>query len=127
MRDVRIARQPVDRHRQRAGGEVALRVHERPRPGVEDVRVENLLRMGEQRVRHPGDVPDRELAVGALGAGERRQMRAQRVVQDDGEQPKTERRNEPLATASADPRHEGASILFCRDRALYNLRCGSPV
>ena len=63
VREVRIPRQPVRGDRQGAGAEVVLRVGERVTMGVEDVGVEDVERIDDERARDPCDVPDREPSV----------------------------------------------------------------
>ena len=68
--EVRIARGPVRRDRERASPEIGFRVDERPLMRVEDVGVEDVRRIDDQRARHPRHVPDRELSISVVDASD---------------------------------------------------------
>src|SRR5438094_7057452 len=55
---VAVSRGPVDRHRERTGSEIGFRIGEGSVMWIEDVGVEHVTRIAEERTRNPRDVPD---------------------------------------------------------------------
>ena len=68
QREPGVARGPVDRDAERARQQVGLGIRQRRLVRIEDVGVEEVQGIGDERARDPRDVPDAELAVG-VGAG----------------------------------------------------------
>ena len=83
MRRIGIVCGPVDGNRQGAGTQVALGVCEGPSMGVEDVGVEDVQRIENQRAGDPGDVPDRELSVSVIDSADAPQSKRERIGHDD--------------------------------------------
>ena len=87
VRGVRVsAGQPVHRHRQRTGAEVGFGIGQRRAVWIENVRVEDMPRILDERAGHPGDVPDGELAVGVVDSADVRQLEGDGIGQRDGKQ-----------------------------------------
>ena len=63
VRGVGVARQPVDGGAERARHEVGFRVDERPAVREEDIGVEHVDRIVDERVGDPGHVPHRVLRI----------------------------------------------------------------
>ena len=84
VRRVRILRRPVDGNREEARAEIVLRVCERAAMRIEDVRVEHVQRIHDERPRDPGDVPDREFAVAAVDAADAAHLERDRIGECGG-------------------------------------------
>ena len=81
VRGVRISRGPIDGNRERAGREIGLGVREGARVRVEDVGVEEVAGIGDERSGDPRHVPDRELAVAVVHPADAAHVERDRVRQ----------------------------------------------
>ena len=80
-----VAREPPGGQADHPRGEVGFGERQRVAVRMEDVRVEEVGRIGEERVRDPGHVPDRYPGIAAVGrAPEPVQARHERPGHDDG-------------------------------------------
>ena len=85
VRGLRIAREPPGGEADHPRGEVGFGERQRVAVRMEDVRVEEVARIGEERVRDPGHVPDRYPGIAAVGrAPEPVQARHERPRHDYG-------------------------------------------
>ena len=85
-REVRIARRPVRWNRQRAGAQVGFRVDERPLMRIENIGVEHMRWIDDQRARHPRYVPDPERPIEAVDASDVRHLCRKGERQHDGQE-----------------------------------------
>jgi hypothetical protein len=106
VRDERVARRPVSRRGQHTSHEVRFRVQERAAMRIEDVRVEQMHRIGDDRPRHPRHVPERKLAVAAVGAGVPARVDRYRIQQQ-----RRERRARQHHQPAFAPRHWPAGLV----------------
>ena len=71
---------------------------------IENIGVEHVQRIEDQRSGNPGDVPDQEPRVGVVGPADGPEVKGQRSGQRDGQDPETEhdqRQFTPAAASSA--------------------------
>ena len=88
---------------------------------VEDVRVEDMARVGCERVGDPCHIPDRKLRVGVVCARKSTDMNAERVEEQCDESARTGSDADRFNESSADVAHEG-EVYVPRDGKPYNLR-----
>ena len=53
--------------------------------GMEDVRIEDVERIDDERARDPGDVPDGKLRVSVVGPAEAAEVKRERIGEADSQ------------------------------------------
>jgi len=112
QRGVRIARQPVRRKREDARAEIGFRVRERAPVRIENVGVEHVHRIDDERPRDPRHVPHRELAVAVVDPRHVTQLERERVRHRDRQHDGAGRDERELAPG----RHRAAATAVKRIR-----------
>ena len=90
MRRVGVAGREPDGHAQRAGDEIGLGERQRVPMRVEDVGVEDVERVGGQRMRHPRHNPDAPAAVIGVDPADVIDFERNRIGQNDSERCRSE-------------------------------------
>ena len=79
----RIAGRPVGRNGQQAGAQIRLRIQERSEVRIENIGIEHVTGIHHQRPGHPGDVPDRELAISGIDPPNVAHLKGKRIGETD--------------------------------------------
>ena len=98
--EIRVAGQSPGGNRDQSRADVGLRIRQRVLGGIEDVRVEQSARIHDERIGHPGDVPDTEASIVGVHAPDMAEAWHERIREGRGEQQRSAEDGRPFNEAA---------------------------
>jgi hypothetical protein len=78
---------------------------------MEDVGVEHMQRVDDERAGHPRNVPDQKPRIGVIEAADRAEVKCQRGREDDGHDPIANHDERQLTPAMTSDRHSHKPVV----------------